>query len=86
MDVKATSCILFERFCHETGNEAVLARGGLDDPFQEDGVIACQHRVIYVVQIDFKLARRIFGDRSLGRDILCVTPLVDIVEKFLNLV
>ncbi len=56
VDVQAVARVFLEGLGHEAGDEAVFARGGLDDALEHHGVVARQDGVVDVVQVDLELA------------------------------
>ena len=59
----------------------MLPCGGLYGPFQKHRVITRQYRVIDVQEVDFELRRRKFGGCCVGRDALCLTIGINVVEE-----
>ena len=66
---------------HESGDEAVLFGCRLDDALQHDGFIAGFQHIVAMAQHDLHLARCIFGDQSLGRQVLHFAPGIKVLEK-----
>jgi hypothetical protein len=68
--VKTAAGEFLERLGHERRADAVPARLPLDDPFQQQGMVAGGHRIVHVVQVDLHLARRELRMRGSGRHVL----------------
>ena len=85
MDVQSAAALFLERLGHEGRDHAVLACRRLDDAFQQYRVIAGQDRIVDMPQVNLELARRIFGDRGLRRNVLCLAPVVYIIQECLDL-
>jgi len=70
MDVGAAAGLVHERLGHEAGDHALLLGNRLDRALEIDRVVAGQHRVVAMLEIDLELAGRVFGDSSVGRNVL----------------
>ena len=85
MQVHRAAGLAAHRLGHERRAEAVPHRCGLDGPLQQHRVVAGQDRVVDMVQIDFKLGRREFGQRRAGGYVLGDADRVEIGEKIVFL-
>lgn len=70
MNMHATARQLAERLGHECRLQAVATCNGLDQTFQQKGMVGSDHGVINVVKVHFKLPRRILRHCGIGRQIL----------------
>ncbi len=59
-----------ERLGHEAGKLALLLGNRLDGALEQDRLIAGGYRIGAMLQIDFELAGRVFGNGSVGRNAL----------------
>ena len=82
--MQPAAAFVLEGLRHETGDETVFARRRLDDAFQEHRVVAGEHGIVNVPQVDLELALRVLGDRGLSRDALQLAPGVDVVQECLD--
>jgi hypothetical protein len=86
MQVQPAAGVLGEGFGHEGGRQAVFLGRGLDCALQQQRVVAGQHRIVYVVQVHFELARGILCQGSARGNFLDVAETVQVDQERFHVV
>ena len=77
----ARTCVILNRFSHETSGYPMRTRLLPHDPFEAHNIIRCLHHIFAVMQCEFILTRCIFGNHGLCLDPCLFSARVNIRKK-----
>ena len=82
----AAAGLVDERLGHEAGDHALVLGDRLDRALEEDRVVAGEHGIVAMLEVDLELAGRVFGDGGVGRNLLRAAGIGDRVGELLVVV